>query len=64
MEYYEEEDNDTSYWDKPDPKEYRTGEVLTTGNTGSFQCPNCGSYNTTQGVFFDECRSCDWGQGY
>lgn len=62
--YYWEEEKDTSHWSKPNPKEHYTGSIATSGSTGSFKCPNCGSYNTGQSTYADYCNSCDWGQGY
>ena len=59
-----DEDEDDSYWSEAKPEQHITGEILTSGSSGSFGCPHCGSYNTAQGVYFDECRSCGWSQGY
>lgn len=63
-EYYQEDEKDTSYWEKPNPKHYRTGSAATWGSTGNMKCPNCGSYNTEQSTYADYCNSCDWGQSY
>ena len=49
--------------DEAQPKSW-SGEILTCGNVQSFACPECGSRNTAQGTFFDECRTCGWSQGY
>lgn len=27
---------------------------------GSFQCPECGSWNTGQATYVDFCNDCDW----
>ena len=59
-----DEDEDSSYWSEAKPKEHRSGEISTSGSSGSLSCPECGSYNTASGVYFDECRSCGWSQCY
>lgn len=60
----EEEDDRFIEKDEAKPKYHSGGSSLTSGHTQSFRCPHCGSYNTAQGVYFDECRSCNYSQGY
>lgn len=60
---YDDEDDD-SHWDMAKPEYHSSDDILTSGSSGSFSCPECGSYNTASGVYFDECRTCGWGQGY
>jgi predicted RNA-binding Zn-ribbon protein involved in translation (DUF1610 family) len=58
-------EEDDSYIHKEDTKPRQfSGSTLTSGNTQSFACPSCGSYNTIQGVYFEECKTCGWNQGY
>jgi len=34
------------------------------GQTQSFKCPRCGSWNTGQSAGADWCNSCDYSEGY
>jgi hypothetical protein len=56
-EYIDEEDARPRYFSNPEAP-------LASGNTQAFSCPECGSYNTAQGIYFEECRTCGWSQGY
>lgn len=62
--YDYEDEKDSSHWDKPKPKHINSGFHGTSGSIGSFQCPDCGSYNTVQSTYAEVCNSCGWGQGY
>lgn len=62
--YYQEPEEDRSHWDKQNRTDYNSGFHGTSGSRSSFQCPSCGSWNTSQGTYFDQCNTCDWGQGY
>jgi hypothetical protein len=62
--YYQEPEEDKSFWDKQKRQDYHFGGALGSGSTSSFQCPQCGSWNTSQGTYFDKCNSCDYGVGY
>lgn len=53
--YIDQEDATPQSW---------TGDTLTSGSIQSFGCPECGSRNTAEGAFFEECRTCGWSQGY
>jgi len=61
-----DEENEKRYISEEDsnPQYHKSESVLGSGQTQSFGCPECGSHNTAQGVYFDECRSCGWNQGY
>lgn len=60
-----DENDDISYWEDDSEASTNYSEnILTSGSTGSFRCPDCGSYNTSQGVYFDKCNSCSYSQGY
>lgn len=55
---------DKSFWDKQNKTDYNSDDSSLSGSKSSFRCPNCGSWNTSQGTYFDMCNSCDWGIGY
>lgn len=63
---YEDEDKTR----QPDDNRYISGDQKITidvfgyGKLQSFQCPNCGSWNTMQGAYFDYCKTCQWEDGY
>lgn len=57
-------DEDNSYWDKPNPEYTNSGDISTSGSTGTIRCPDCGSYNTIDAVYVTMCNSCGWGVGY
>lgn len=59
----DEEDNSFISEEEATPREY-SGSILGSGRTQSFACPNCGSYNTSQGTYFEQCNTCGWSQGY
>jgi len=56
--YYEEEDNKfISDIDK------RT-QYYSMGQSQSFKCPKCGSWNTMQSAAVDWCKTCGYEEGY
>lgn len=60
----EEDDNRYISDEEANPRQYNSGDSLTSGNKQSFGCPSCGSRNTEQGVYYELCKTCGWSQGY
>lgn len=60
----EEEYNEREYipQDKANPRSMQFD--IGVYNTQNFKCPECGSYNTSQGTYYEQCNSCGWSQGY
>lgn len=49
---------------KADREDYHGDSPITSGSKQSFSCPECGSWNTEESVFYECCNSCGWEQGY
>lgn len=61
----EDYEKDSSYIHKEDAKPVQiSGDLMSNGNLQTFPCPACSSYNTIEGIYFEECRTCGWSQSY
>lgn len=61
---WDDEEKDTSHWDEQKRQDFRSGDLSMDGSKSSFQCPNCGSWNTGQSTYSDWCNTCGESQGY
>jgi hypothetical protein len=57
-------DNEEEYKRFIPEEEKRTTYHDGYGQSQSFQCPRCGSWNTGQATYVDYCNTCDWSEGY
>lgn len=61
----EKDDDEKRYIKEEDKRPTRNNYPgVGIANDQTFACPQCGSYNTSQGTYFEMCNTCGWHQGY